>query len=568
LSEIQTLDPINRVTSDFTKAYNAKSRKDDLFREIYRRYRGYLDVSTQTTRSTLFIPESFQVVETVSPRMTARKPSFKVIPRSSSAISKADKAGRHLDYRYDVMGLQEKNKVYAKQGLLYGTSLIKMGWDAKNKRPDAQVVDIADIFPDNETYDWQSGYIIHRFYRTVDELKASKIKYQDLDKLELQKDASTRDDTLRQDRKSIQGIPFEPNREGVEILEWWGRVDGKIHIYAVANRTILIRDADSDLPLDEFPFVPFFDQEVPFEKWGIGEIEPILDLQDEENTTRNQRIDEKNLSIHNMWICSKMAGIDYRTLVSKPGGVVLANDINGIKPLEKQKITQNSIEEIRLIKEYIKNTTGTVDAIRGNNSNGTATQAVIDQSEGNQRFAEKVNNFEIALKKIGKWILALDAAFLTDDIDIMIEGKFGTESEKITLDDINDEYDIDIESGSSLPANPDLRRQQLRELLQVIYPILTNPAGIPDGLREFLRTLIQSYDLKNTDEILKGSQPKEVDQAMANLDQTEMGDVNPQMVEAEIKKQLMASGQLGQMGQMGQMEQPPMREQLGETTIQ
>lgn len=554
-------DKVSEVLTCFNKAYKAKQSKETLFREIYRRYRSYLEVTQQTTRSSLFIPESFTLVETVAPRMTARKPSFKAIARSSSAISKADAVGKLLDYRYDVMELQQIIKNYVKQGLIYGTSLIKMGWDADKEMPVAYPIDLADIFPDPDSCSWDEGYIIHRYYKEVDDLKKSKIKYINLDQLELKTKSGVRDEQMRQDRDAIQGIPFEPNIEGCEILEWWGYEDGEIYVRAIANRSVLIRDNKNPNPIDEFPFVPFFDQEVPFEKWGIGEIEPIMDLQDEENTTRNQRIDEKNLSIHNMWLVSKTSGIDYKTLISKPGGIILANDINGIKGLEKQNITQNSIEEINLIKKDIQNATGVNDYVRGQGKSESATESAINTQEANQRFADKVNNLEIALKKIGKWIVALDAEFLTSALKIQIMGKFGMEEETIKLSDIKDEFDVDIETGSSLPANPDLRRQQLRELLQVIYPILINPAGIPEGLREFLRTLIQSYDLKNADEILQGAQHPLVNKAMANLDQTELDGVNPQMVEQEIRKRLMGQGALDQTQPMAQ-EQPPMREQV------
>jgi hypothetical protein len=559
----------SEIVECFNKAYKAKQSKETLFREIYRRYRSYLEVTQQTTRSSLFIPESFTLVETVAPRMTARKPSFKAIPRSSSAISKADAVGKLLDYRYDVMGLQETIKEYVKQGLIYGTSIIKMGWDAEYARPCAYAIDLADIFPDPDTCRWNEGYIIHRYYKEVDDLKKSKIKYTNLDQLELKSKTGARDDQMRQDRQAIQGVPFEQNKEGCEILEWWGYEDGEIYVKAVANRSVLIRNEKNPNPLDELPFVPFFDQFVPFDKWGIGEIEPIMDLQDEENTTRNQRIDEKNLSIHNMWIVSKTSGIDYKTLISKPGGIILANDINGIKGLEKQNITQNSIEEINLTKKDIQNATGVNDYVKGAGDANSATESAINTQEANQRFADKVNNLEIALKKIGRWIVALDAEFLTSALKIQIMGKYGIEEEVIKLSDIKDEFDVDIESGSSLPANPDLRRQQLRELLQVIYPILTNPAGIPDGLREYLRTLIQSYDLKNADEILQGAQHPLVNQAMANLNEGELQGVNPQLVEQEIRKQLMGSGALNQQQPQQGIKQPPMREQMpNATTIQ
>lgn len=557
-------DIVSEVLECFKDAYAAKQSKEELFKEVYRRYRSYLEVTQQTTRSSLFIPESFTLVETVAPRLTARKPSFKAIPRKSSAISKSDAIGYLLDYRYDVMNLQEIVRDYVKQGIIYGTSIMKMGWDSENERPFAYPVDIADIFPDNETCEWNQGYIIHRYYKEKYELENSPIKYKNLDQINESK-TTGRDENMRQDRNSIQGIPME-DKEGIECLELWHRVEGKIKVTVIANRSVLIRDDKNPFPIDEYPFVPFFDQKVPFEKWGIGEIEPVMDLQDEENTTRNQRIDEKNLSIHNMWIISKTSGIDYKNLISKPGGIILANDINGIKPLDKQNITQNSIEEIRLIKDDISNTTGVNDYIRGIGNSGSATESALKTNEANQRFADKVMNLEIALRKIGKWICTLDAAFLTKALKIQIMGKYGLEEKVIELKDIRDEYDVDIESGSSLPANPDLRRQQLKELLQVIYPILSNPNGLPDGLREFMRTLIQSYDMKNADEILKGAQHPMVNQTMANLSQDELQGVNPQMVEEEIRRQLMGSGQLNQAPQ-AEVPAPENRTQVANPNI-
>lgn len=533
----------SEILEDFNDAYRAKQAKEELFREVYRRYRSYLEVSQETTRSTLFIPESFTLVETVAPRLTARKPTFKVMPRKGADITKADLVGAHLDYRYDRMGLQHKIKVYVKQGLIYGTSFMKMGWDASRKSPVAEPIDIADMFGDPESYNWSDGYVIHRYWKQLWELKKSKVKYAGLDKLKDREDSSSDKDQMRQDRDSIQGIPYENHHDGIEILEQWKWVDGEIRVRVLADRTYVIRDDSNPLPLDEFPFVPFFDQEVPFEKWGIGEIEPIMDLQDEENTTRNQRVDEKNLSIHNMWVVSKLAGIDYKNIYSKPGGIILANDINGIKALEKQNITQNSIEELKLIKEDIRNATGVNDYVRGaETTNSTATEVVSKTQEANQRFSEKINNLEISLKKIGEWIVALDAAFLTTDIKVRITGENGMEEKPLSREDIKAGYDIDIETGSSLPANPDLRRQQMVQMLQVVGPYLINPNGIPDGMRELLRSIIQSYDFKNTDKILQGAEHPEVTRVMSQLHPDEMGGANSQMVQQEIKRHLAASG--------------------------
>lgn len=549
---------VSEILSDFEKAYKHKQPKETLFREVYRRYRSYLEVTQTTTSSTLFIPESFTLVETVAPRMTAKQPTFKVLPRSGTDITKADLVGKHLEYRYDQMHLQQALKPYVKQALIYGTSFMKVGWDSEDKTPVSDPIDIADIFGDPEFANWCDGFIIHRYWRSVGDLERSKIAYINLDTLKASYDneSGDRDDTMRQDRDAIQGIPHEPNHEGCEILEEWKWVDGKIRVRVLADRSVLIRDVENPLPLEEFPFIPLFDQEVPFDKWGIGEIEPVMDLQDEENTIRNQRIDEKNLSIHNMWVVSKLAGIDYKNIVSKPGGIILANDINGIKALEKQNITQDSVIELKMIKDDIRNATGVNDYVRGAETTGsTATEVVSKTQEANQRFSEKIINLEISLKKMGKWILALDAAFLTKDVQVRIDDGFGLTEKLLKIEDIKKDYDIDIETGSSLPANPDLRRQQLIQLLQVTGPFLSSPNPLPDGLRELLRSIIQSFDLKNTDKILQGADHPLVAQAMANLDPTEMQGMNPQMIQELIRRKLQATGALNPQAQQGQPQQ-------------
>lgn len=560
---------VSAVLDDFREAYTQKVAKERLFREIYQRYRSYLDVYNETTRSTIFIPESFKVIETVSPRMTADPPGWNVLPRDSDQISNADHAGALLAYRYDQGNIHRRVKTVVKQGLIYGTSFAKVGWDNDKKAPTMFPIDIADIYGDPKTFDWETGFIIHRFYKTLFELKDSGIKYENLDQVEYLEqhwdkasveefETTTRDDLMRQSRFSVQGLPYDPKRDGHEIMEWWNFVEGKMTVRTLADRKVLIRNEGSPLPLNEHCVLSFIDQEVPFEKWGIGEIEPILDLQDELNTTRNQRIDEKNLSIHNMWIIDKNAGINYKNLTSRPGGMILADDINGIKALDKQNITADSINEINLIQEDIKETTGVTNAIlgmQGNARQAASTTAIVMQ-QATERFKEKMNNRDFFLKNLGRWFLALDAEFLPKPIEVTIMGKFGPDTVTIKKSDIPKEYGIEIEAANETSASPELRNQQLRELLQTIAPYLMAPQGVPPSLQTLLREVIQGYDLQNTDDIIQGTAHPLVNKAMANLSTDEMQGVNPQEVQQAITQQLTASGQIGQQPMQPQPGQP------------
>lgn len=66
-----------------------------------------------------------------------------------------------------------------------------------------------------------------------------------------------------------------------------------------------------------------------------------------------------------MWIVDRTANINVRNLYSRSGGIVLSNDINGIKPLDVLEVPGSGYREIQQIDFDIQNASAQINASQG-----------------------------------------------------------------------------------------------------------------------------------------------------------------------------------------------------------
>ena len=144
---------VDRFTN--AKSYRQTSSQDEIWERSYKNWRGELDASIYPWRSKLFIPWSFTVVETIIPRVFARDPKWRAIPRNPEDIpsvqmeqSGINSAGPVrfsdptasskvisdlLSYQWDRMGMRLKMYDYIKDSLMYSKGIAKVTWSYKRK---------------------------------------------------------------------------------------------------------------------------------------------------------------------------------------------------------------------------------------------------------------------------------------------------------------------------------------------------------------------------------------------------------------------------------------------------
>ena len=427
------------------------------FQDYYQLYRSYLDENKLPWRSNLFVPKTFEIVETVTPRIAQAQKTFKAMPVEGMDVANARAYTDLLKFQFQKTDMEDIIEEWTKETLLYGTGFIKITWGLDDM-PNPEVVDIFDIFPDPKArFLEEAKFVIHRVYRDVEDLEENpNYDKKVINKLKKQ-DTSAEDNIERLKRLSIAGTTMrDKSRQRYEILEYWGKFKGKDYIIALERGSQELLRCDKNPYKCGMPFVMANDQRIPHELYGIGEIEPIESLQNELNDIRNQRMDNVKLALNNMWVV-QAGGVQFEDeLISRPGGVIHETREGGIRPLPKEDITNSGYQEEPILKSDMERATGANTAMSGAlvspmggvqggalNRTATAYQGAINQ--GDKRFNAKVNQIKRGLIKAGRKFLMLDQQFMDKPQMIRVLGQRGELLVEVQPEDIQSNFDLTIE---------------------------------------------------------------------------------------------------------------------------
>ena len=527
-NETLAKDIVNKFNHSLTWRNPFKEKWD----RFYNMYRSHLNDTAYPWQSNIWVPYSFSTVETLAPRMLANRPQIDVMPREAADEQYADIQSKLIDFEWEAMNADDIMEGAVKSQLMYGTAIVKVYWKTDKAQvvkkeqvdetfpelgtveeeveetifdgPEIELVDLYDFFWDPRAIDMESArWVAHRTYQTFDHLE------------QLQKEGVYKNVALLKDATLVSGDDEKASRRGtlgiampdelasknegknvIELIEYWE--DEKV--ITVANRGIVIRDEANPYRHGKKPFVRIVDQSVPHEFLGIGELEPIETLQYELNDRRNQRMDNITLVLNRMWKVKNGANVDEDELVSDAGGVVHTDNMDGIEALQMPDVTSSSYNEETLIKGDIQQTTGVSDFTRGVGSeslgNDTATGISLIQEAGNARFKLKIRNLEAGIEEIGRMMVSLNEQFLTEEKSIRVLGDEGIEWTTIKPDDMRGNFDVMVQSGSTLPSNEAVERKQTMEMFQIF-------AGDPEvDQRELKRMVLDTFGIKNIDKLL------------------------------------------------------------------
>jgi len=131
----------------------------------------------------------------------------------------------------------------------------------------------------------------------------------------------------------------------------------------------------------------------------MGEIEPLDRIQRAINAVLNQRLDNVQLVLNNMWKVKKNAGVDIHTLQSNPGQIITTNDMNAVEPITIPDVTGGTfVQTMDYLTAAMQNGSGITDYTAGINDGGnlvnqTATGVRLIQQEANSQFKLKIQLF-------------------------------------------------------------------------------------------------------------------------------------------------------------------------------
>ena len=413
--------------------------------------------------STLTIPISYQIVETVIPRMFSRLPSFTITTEEDNDeqaemqlkelirfqlqhpyliddpifarmitflkemfitgnawgevpwIFKEAEVLEHQPYSIQ-MGSQpswDNLETLKKYGVEPDWALVK----AKKTVIDAPVFhhrSIFHVFPDPKRKRVSDlGWIIVEDFLTKDEIKdivaVNPNKYQNVDKLDALKawGEGAMDSDMQYDNEiaSIFGGADFTTRDKDEPLfkVWYMKEPYKFSI--IINEKVTLRHGDNPNGDGKIGMFLCKDIPVPGQLYAWGEIDPIKKIEDSMSDQTNIRHDRVFKDLLDMWKLDPTTLIDGEEFIPEPGAVVQMNDLTGLQAVERSQTNASAYREYQEWDNILQKTTGVTDYVQGNSESSntdTAEGIGLMQQAANARFAMKLNLFEqIGLKAMG-----------------------------------------------------------------------------------------------------------------------------------------------------------------------
>lgn len=465
-------DIVDTLSAEIVKREAWRRLYEVLWWNIYSLYIGGNRTTITPTRSKIFIPIAFQLIEIATPKLISFLSNtdtiFDVEPLDKKDQVIADNVQRLLSDQLAQNNFNDTYENFVKQLLLYGTSYlyvdykVKWNWvwervpkktvtvdefginhvsidyvDEKvykitERRPNIQFLDVLDVFPQQDhakVDDQYPGICIRRFMdrKEFERMCDGPNPYFGHKEAALATGSSMKYQQSRQFRKVARGEVATHAPTDIELLEWWMKydldgdgIDEECQII-IANRTVVVRAIANPYYHQKRPVIKVCFCKVPGEWYGVGLIEPVMSLINQLTTVRRQRLDNVTLILNRMWKVKSTADIDPTKLIATPNGVILVDNMDDIMPLEVNDVTQSSSQDCNQILNDIfaatvpQSLTGSIDDMKGTGSIGVgAVRANIAQAL--EKFATAARAIEDeGIKKVLDLSYALDLQYLNTD---------------------------------------------------------------------------------------------------------------------------------------------------------
>jgi hypothetical protein len=477
-------------------------------------YRTYIDANNYPHSARVFDPRIFRIIETITPRMVANEPTGSFYPVEEGDIVTANILNSLIKYDWRRAEMFPKLVNFVKSMLIFGTAFGRTYWDYRETTkkqmkprqingklvwspsntkeievceydgPNFETLNIYDCFPDpNATTLHNMRWFLYRTFKTLKELEAENDArgaeyWKNLDVLrsEIKKNKDAKRGSGRVDNLEYR----EHRRMMLSTEEFIGQDDSNPEFavlirylkdrwtFVVPEYDLVIRDVANPYFHGDFPIVYGTDYPYPGELYGMGEIEPIDRIQRALNAVLNQRLDNVQLVLRNMWKIKKNAGVDMHTLISAPGNIVTTDDMDAVEALQVPDVTGPTfVNTMNYLTSALQNGSGITDYTIGignetNVANKTATGTRLIQQEANAQFKLKIQLFNhMVIQRISNLWKDLRLQYTTEEKKLRIIGrdevKYMKESTNLAQIDLEGNPIVpgDLETQSKLEISPD-----------------------------------------------------------------------------------------------------------------
>lgn len=417
---------------------------------------------SQRGRNRVVINLVLNLWRSVVSRLATSYPNIAVLPASPTYddITKAQASEIALRYYWS----QENIKLVIQNAVEWLCSTGNVGlhtyYDADKKKVCTKAVSPYDLFFEKgatslEESDW---VVVRSFVKKSALIAAYPDKRKQIENLA----SSSGDYTTTKDGETASySVP--PNR--VEMFEAYWK-DGR---YAVlTNEFYLFK---GEYPEGCFPVQHIRYTEIPNRLWGIGLIQPLIDLQNSYNKFRNQILDNVELMSNPKWLIPKTSGVSAQAITNTAGEKVYYNPAGG-KPeqVAGEPIPAYVLDNIQRVQAEMMDVSGIHSVSVGKRAVGVVSGKGIEalqQGDASQLQLTQ-QSIEQAVKKMAECVLVMMKNYYTEPTFMrMLDTAGGAVFQEIKDTDIVDYPEVFIEANSLFRSELPDRDAKVLEMLQL-----------------------------------------------------------------------------------------------------
>jgi len=465
---------VEKVLADLELYKEQSQQQRQMWADCYTAYVSSLDNRNNPYLANLFVPKTHEAVEILTAFLVGSNQTIRAKPAKVGSTYKAEPIQKLLQFQWQkVLRAREKIEIWAKEAVLFGTGIMKVGWlddpDKKLDDPFMEVVELPHFYCDFYTYDIQEQpSVIHEIFTTEDKVKKM---YPESKNIELVEAPDTEPTSLS--FKSVDSSVANEVKK-IKLLEYW-TLDKLITLVETKEGWVVLRNEENPYKTKKKRgFIPFVVcryklSPLPNRFYGIGAIEPTLKVQKAINNVINEMFDNITLINQKMWIKRRGASINPQDLVARPGGIIEATDINqDLKAVEVSDI-KGSIQMLyNLLDAEFQQASGAVNLLKGMPGAEYATEAALQQRNVMSLLNRVVDHFRLALSELGQMLVEVNIRNITTNRVIKIlEGEKEDQWMEIKPNEIDGEFDIEIQVDRVMETDRIVMSKQLVDFLAV-----------------------------------------------------------------------------------------------------
>lgn len=290
------------------------------------------------------------------------------------------------------------------------------------------------------------------------------------------------------------------NLDRIVLIELWDKRSGKYFVFAHGIDEPLREENEwpynylEGFPYEMVSFIPLIDEPYP-----LGLPAFIEDQQYELNRVRTAMFQHRRRFNRKYWALEDVDAGELSKLANgEDGTIIRVKHPQSVGAIEDANISSDEYNIEAVINQDIRELTGADELLRGGQlpSRTTATEVGVRTQLIGLKIEDRVEQVDDFINSIGYKILQhVKHNYVTDKV-VQITGPKGTFWVDFTPEDIQGEFDIDIESTSAKRTNPDIERQQAIQIMQMLtqaLPILQQ-AGVQINIGELFKWVLGKFE--------------------------------------------------------------------------